>query len=72
MITIPTSTITLMMANATGTLSSSGMLALLGVVLGVPFAFWVIESLIAIVRFPTESDIARVERDVQEQKKINR
>lgn len=49
MITVPTSTATTLLANVSSQIQDPGTLAVLAVVVGIPFAFYVIKKLIALV-----------------------
>jgi len=70
MFEIPTSTISSMMASASGTLGSSGMVAFLAAILGIPFAFWVIERLINAVT-GRDTTMERADRAMREHKEIS-
>jgi len=49
MFSIPTSTATTLTASVTDVIADPGMLAVIGVVVGIPFAFYVIKKLISLV-----------------------
>jgi len=46
---VPTSTAPTLMAYASGLLANPGFLAIIALIIGVPFAFWAIDKLIALV-----------------------
>jgi len=64
MFTIPTSTASTMLANASATLGDSGVMAFLGIVIGVPFAFWVIHAIIGII--DTNRQIEKADKIIKE------
>jgi len=49
MLTIPTTTASTLLASVNDTIADPGMLTLLGVIVGVPFAFYVIKKVIALI-----------------------
>lgn len=49
MITVPTSTATDLLANVSSQISDTGTLTLVLAVVGIPFAFYVIKKLIALI-----------------------
>jgi hypothetical protein len=49
MFTVPSSTVTTLLANVTSQISDAGTLAVVCLAAGIPFAFYVIKKLIALI-----------------------
>jgi len=49
MVSLPTTTAITLLANVTSTIADPGLLAVIGVAIGVPFAFYVIKNVIALI-----------------------
>jgi len=53
-----------MLSNVSATLGDSGIMAFLGIVIGVPLAFWVIHAIIGLVQ--TNKEIERADKIIKE------